>query len=84
MAHCLPYGRCAGGRRNRRTESVRSLVRENEDEYTQLNLADPALSDAALLEAIAAHPKLLQRPVLVRDGRAIIGRTPEALDAFLK
>ncbi len=59
-------------------------MRENEDEYAQLNLADPSLSDEALLEAIAAHPKLLQRPVLVRDGRAIIGRTPEALDAFLK
>jgi arsenate reductase len=61
---------------------LRSLVRENEDEYAQLNLADA--SDDALLKAIAAHPKLLQRPVLVRNGRAIIGRTPEALDAFLK
>jgi len=61
---------------------VRSLVRENEDEYAQLNLA--SASDEALLKAIAAHPKLLQRPVLVRNDRATIGRTPEALDAFLK
>ena len=61
---------------------LRSLIRENEDEYAQLNLADA--SDDALLKAIAAHPKLLQRPVLVRNGRATIGRTPEALDAFLK
>ena len=61
---------------------LRSLVRENEDEYAQLNLA--AASDDALLKAIAAHPKLLQRPVLVRDDKATIGRTPEALDAFLK
>jgi arsenate reductase len=61
---------------------VRSLVRENEDEYAQLNLADA--SDEALLKAIAAHPRLLQRPVLVRNGKAAIGRTPEALDAFLK
>lgn len=61
---------------------LRSLIRENEDEYAQLNLADA--SDDALLKAIAAHPKLLQRPVLVRNDRAIIGRTPEALDAFLK
>lgn len=61
---------------------LRSLVRENEDEYAQLNLADA--SDEALLKAIAAHPKLLQRPVLVRNDRATIGRTPEALDAFLK
>ena len=61
---------------------VRSLVRENEDEYAQLNLADA--SDEALLKAIAAHPRLLQRPVLVRNGKATIGRTPEALDAFLK
>ncbi|MCO5400773.1 arsenate reductase (glutaredoxin) [Ralstonia soli] len=61
---------------------VRSLVRENEDEYAQLNLA--GASDDALLKAIAAHPRLLQRPVLVRNDRATIGRTPEALDAFLK
>lgn len=61
---------------------VRSMVRENEDEYAQLNLADAA--DDALLKAITAHPKLLQRPVLVRNGKATIGRTPEALDAFLK
>ncbi|WP_426395730.1 arsenate reductase (glutaredoxin) [Ralstonia sp. R-29] len=61
---------------------LRSLVRENEDEYAQLNLA--AASDDALLKAIAEHPKLLQRPVLVRDGKATIGRSPEALDAFLK
>ena len=61
---------------------LRSLIRENEDEYAQLNLADA--SDDALLKAVAAHPKLLQRPVLVRNGRAIIGRTPEALAAFLK
>lgn len=61
---------------------LRSLVRENEDEYTQLDLA--GASDDALLEAIAAHPKLLQRPVLVRNGKATIGRTPEALDAFLQ
>jgi len=61
---------------------LRSLIRENEDEYAQLNLA--SASDDALLNAIAAHPKLLQRPVLVRNGKATIGRTPEALDAFLK
>ncbi|MFP3891532.1 arsenate reductase family protein [uncultured Ralstonia sp.] len=61
---------------------LRTLVRENEDEYAQLNLADA--SDEALLKAIAAHPKLLQRPLLVRNGHATIGRTPEALDAFLK
>ncbi|MDF6776840.1 arsenate reductase (glutaredoxin), partial [Escherichia coli] len=61
---------------------LRSLIRENEDEYAQLNLADA--SDDALLKAIAAHPKLLQRPVLVRNGRATIGRTPESLDVFLK
>lgn len=61
---------------------LRSLVRENEDEYAQLNLA--SASDEALLKAIAETPKLMQRPVLVRNGKATIGRTPEALDAFLK
>ncbi|MDE2202039.1 MAG: arsenate reductase (glutaredoxin) [Burkholderiaceae bacterium] len=61
---------------------LRSLVRENEEEYAELGLQEA--SDDALLAAIAAHPRLLQRPVLVRNGKAAIGRTPEALDAFLQ
>ena len=62
---------------------VRNMIRDNEAVYAELGLSDASLSDAALLAAIAAHPILLQRPIVVRDGRAVIGRPPEAVSALL-
>lgn len=61
---------------------VRDMVRDNEAEYGELNLA--AADDTALLVAIASHPKLLQRPIVVYRGKAIIGRPPERLAALLQ
>jgi len=55
----------------------RQMMRTGEDVYGELGLAD--LSGDALLEAIAAHPVLLERPIVVRDGRAVIARPPELL-----
>jgi arsenate reductase len=55
--------------------AVRDIVRSNEDEYTQLKLEQA--DDQALLAALAAHPKLLQRPIVVFGGKARIGRPPE-------
>ncbi|MGZ3241591.1 MAG: arsenate reductase (glutaredoxin) [Burkholderiaceae bacterium] len=62
--------------------SVREMVRNNEEEYTELDL-DKA-NDAALLKAVANHPKLLQRPIVVYRNRAMIGRPPECLHDFLQ
>lgn len=61
---------------------VRDMVRSNEDEYTALGLGEA--DDAALFSAVAAHPKLLQRPIVVFKGRAMVGRPPERLDELLK
>lgn len=57
--------------------SARQLLRTGEDEYKTLNLADASLSDAQLIAAIAAHPKLMERPILETADKAIIGRPPE-------
>lgn len=57
--------------------SARQLLRTGEDEYRELNLADNALSDADLIDAMAAHPRLIERPILVAGNRAVIGRPPE-------
>ncbi|NWA29869.1 arsenate reductase (glutaredoxin) [Pseudomonas gingeri] len=57
----------------------RQLLRTGEDEYKQLNLADTQLSETQLIAAIAAHPKLMERPILVAGDKAIIGRPPENL-----
>lgn len=57
--------------------SARQLLRTGEDEYKALNLADASLTEAQLIAAIAAHPKLMERPILETADKAIIGRPPE-------
>lgn len=56
---------------------ARGLVRTGEPEYAELGLADPSLGEDALIAAMVAHPKLIERPIFVHDGRAVIGRPPE-------
>ncbi|WP_369990161.1 arsenate reductase (glutaredoxin) [Pseudomonas xanthosomatis] len=56
---------------------ARQLLRSGEDEYKALNLADPALTDAQLIEAMVQHPKLIERPILVAGDKAVVGRPPE-------
>ena len=57
--------------------SARQLLRTGEDEYKTLHLADASLSEAQLIAAIAAHPKLMERPILATADKAVIGRPPE-------
>jgi len=56
--------------------SARQLMRTQEDVYKTLNLADKTLSEAQLLQAMAEHPKLIERPVVVAYGKARLGRPP--------
>lgn len=56
---------------------ARQLLRTGEDEYKALNLADESLSDEQLIDAMAHHPKLIERPILVVGDKAVIGRPPE-------
>ncbi|MDU9403708.1 arsenate reductase (glutaredoxin) [Pseudomonas sp. zfem004] len=56
---------------------ARQLLRSGEDEYKALDLANPALTDAQLIEAMVQHPKLIERPILVAGSKAVIGRPPE-------
>ncbi|MBX8573302.1 arsenate reductase (glutaredoxin) [Pseudomonas cichorii] len=55
----------------------RQLLRSGEDDYKALNLADTSLSDEQLIAAMASHPKLIERPILVAGDKAVIGRPPE-------
>ena len=54
-----------------------ALLREGEPEYAALGLGRRPLDAQAVAAAIAALPRLLQRPVFERDGRAVVGRPPE-------
>ncbi len=51
-------------------------VRKGEDAFGEAGL-DASSDDAALLDAMAAHPILIERPILVRGKRAVVGRPPE-------
>jgi len=55
----------------------RELMRTHEQEYREAGLDDPALTRAQLIAAMLEHPKLIERPIVVRDGKAVIGRPPE-------
>lgn len=59
--------------------SARQLLRTGEEDYKILNLADDSLSEAQLIQAIATHPKLIERPILVVGDKAVIGRPPEKI-----
>jgi arsenate reductase (glutaredoxin) len=62
---------------------ARSIIREDEDEYAALQLGDPAKTDEELFQAIAAHPILLQRPLIVSGKRAFVARPPELVNELL-
>lgn len=61
----------------------RELMRKNEAEYTELGLDDASLDDTALIAAMAMHPRLIERPIVVSNGKAAIGRPPEAVLSIL-
>ena len=55
----------------------RDLMRRKEPAYRELSLADPGLDRAALIAAMTAHPILIERPIVLADGKAALGRPPE-------
>ena len=61
----------------------RDLMRHDEAEYAALKLDDPSLTREQLIDAMVAHPILIQRPVVIANGKAAIGRPPEAVLGIL-
>ncbi|MEJ8572543.1 arsenate reductase (glutaredoxin) [Microbaculum marinum] len=57
----------------------RDLLRKGEAAYKARKLSDTSLSDDALIQAMAEEPVLIERPVVMTDGRAALGRPPEAV-----
>ena len=56
--------------------SAIDIARTNEKEYKQLNIPMNHTDDV-LIEKIARHPKLLERPIVIKGKKGIIGRPPE-------
>jgi arsenate reductase len=58
---------------------VKELIRDGEPEFKSVGKKKAELTKADVTKAIAAHPVLLQRPIVVSGKRAAIGRPPEAV-----
>jgi arsenate reductase len=55
----------------------RELLRKGEDAYKEQNLKDTSLDDAFLIKKMAEFPKLIERPIVVKGEKAVLGRPPE-------
>ena len=60
-------------------KSPRELMRKGEAEYREQGLADESLSDEALIAAMTAAPRLIERPIVLANGKAAVGRPPESV-----
>lgn len=54
----------------------RALMRRNEAEYRDLGLDDQKLARAQLIKAMVDNPRLIERPIVLANGKAAIGRPP--------
>ena len=55
----------------------RDLIRKKEDTYKELELGNPSLSDKDLISFMVEHPILIERPIVITNGKAALGRPPE-------
>jgi len=63
--------------------NVREVMRKKEKIYKELNLNNPRLSEDDLIKAIAEHPILLERPIVVKGDRAVLARPAERIAEIL-
>ena len=59
------------------------LLRKGESAYKEAGLDDANLSDDDVIAAMVEHPILIERPIVVNNGKAAIGRPPESVLAIL-
>ncbi len=63
--------------------TARDLLRNKEADYKALNLSNSSLDDNALIAAMIKYPKLIERPIVIKGDRAILGRPPKNVLALL-
>ena len=63
--------------------SARDLIRSKEALFSELALDDASLDDETLLTAMVDNPILIERPIVVCEGQAVIGRPPENINSLL-
>ena len=55
----------------------RDVIRKGEEEYKLLNLKDQSLTENELITFMSENPKLIERPIVIKGNKAVIGRPPE-------
>ena len=55
----------------------RDLLRKGEEEYKKKNLSNNALSNKELINCMVKYPKLIERPIVIKGNKAILGRPTE-------
>ena len=61
----------------------RDLLRKSEAVYKELGLAEDKFSDSELIALMIEHPDLIQRPIVERGNRAVLGRPTENVNELL-
>ena len=61
----------------------RDLLRTKEPIYRELGLGSPQVDDGAIVDAMVAHPDLIQRPIVEKGAKAILARPAERLKDIL-
>jgi arsenate reductase len=56
---------------------IRELLRKSEAEYEEFGLDDASLSEEIIFDIVLKHPNLIQRPIVTKGERALLGRPPE-------
>jgi len=63
--------------------TAEQLLRKSEQEYKEL-IKGKNLSEDAIIDLMLIHPKLIERPIVIYDGKAIVARPPELIREFFK
>ena len=63
--------------------SPRGLLRKGEVVYKELKLDDSSITDDQIIQAMVSHPVLIERPIVIREEQAVIGRPPESVLTIL-
>ena len=59
--------------------SPRNLLRKGEAAYKEAGLDQDGVSDQTIIQAMVHYPVLIERPIVVANGKAAIGRPPESI-----
>lgn len=61
----------------------RELLRKGENDFKLNNLSDPKHSDADIINFMIKFPKLMERPIIIKEDKAVLGRPPENINNLI-